>query len=193
MNPEPDPRPTTDAYFDRMWALGEDPWEHGSRWYETRKYQLTAAVLPWPRYRRAFEPGCGAGYLTALLAPRVEHLVAWDRSPRAAAVTHRRCATHAGVEVGTGRVPEDWPDGSFDLVVLSELLYYLDDPQLDRVLTRTRTALGGNGHCVAVHYRRPVAEHARLGDEVHERLGDALPRLLVHHIEDQFVLEVRSP
>ena len=192
MNAGPDPRATTDAYFDRMWALGDDPWDHGSRWYETRKYRLTAAALPRPRYSRAFEPGCGTGRLTALLARRVDRLVAWDRSPRAVGVTRRRCAGLAGVEVETGRVPGEWPRGSFDLVVLSELLYYLDDAGLDLVLDRTATALAGDGHCVAVHYRRPVLEHARLGDDVHERLGDALPRLLVRHIEEDFVLEVRG-
>lgn len=35
-----------------------DPWDFESRWYEQRKYALSAAMLPKPRYRRAFEPGC---------------------------------------------------------------------------------------------------------------------------------------
>ncbi len=45
---------------------------------------------------------------------------------------------------------------------------------------------------MAVHYRRPVREHARPGDEVHERLTDAMPQVLVRHVEDDFLLEVRT-
>ena len=185
-------RATTDAYFDRMWSLGDDPWEHGSRWYEARKYGLTVAALPRRRYRRAFEPGCGGGHLTVLLAPRVDGLVATDRSPRAVDVTRRRCAALPGVEAVVGRLPDDWPDGTFDLVVLSEVLYYLDDAQLDLALARTVASLDPHGHVVAVHYRRPVADHARLGDDVHDRLAPALPEVLVRHVEDDFVLEVRT-
>ena len=189
--PEP-PAATTDAYFDRMWSTGDDPWDHGGRWYEARKYRLTVAALPRRRYRRAFEPGCGTGLLTALLAPRVDRLVACDRSARAVDVTRRRCADLAGVEVTRGRLPDGWPGGTFDLVVLSEVLYYLDDAQLDRALAHTVASLDPHGHVVAVHYRQPVAEHARLGDDVHERLATALPELLVRHVEDDFVLEVRA-
>ena len=46
-----------DAYFDRMYADAGDPWELGTRWYEQRKYAITMAVLPYRRYRHAFEPG----------------------------------------------------------------------------------------------------------------------------------------
>ena len=163
---------------------------HG--WYERRKYRLTVASLPRSHYRRAFEPGCGAGYLTELLAGRVDHLVALDRAPRAVRVARRRCARWPGVRVTEGRIPGDWPDGAFDLIVLSELLYYLDDDQLEQAMGRAVDCLRPGGHLVAVHYRRPVREHARAGDEVHERLTDAVPHVLVRHVEDDFLLEVRT-
>jgi len=189
-DPSPSPGATTDAYFDGMWGLGDDPWDHGTRWYEARKYGLTVAALPRASYRRGFEPGCGAGFLTMRLAARVQHLVAMERSPRGADATRRRCATMANVDVRLGQVPASWPAGAFELIVLSEVLYYLDDADLDEVLARTADSLEAGGHVVAVHYRPLVAQHARTGDEVHARLRHCWPDPLVAHREADFVLEV---
>ena len=129
---------TPDEYFDRMWASGDDPWAHGTRWYETRKYDLTIAALRRPRYATAFEPGCGAGFLTQRLAARCDRLFATERAERGVAATQQRCAEWPHVDVTIGRLPADWPAEPLDLVVLSEVLYYLDDAGLDAVLHRCR-------------------------------------------------------
>jgi len=189
----PSPDATTDAYFDAMWALGDDPWEHGTRWYEARKYGLTVAALPRASYRRGFEPGCGAGFLTMRLASRVQHLVAMERSARGAEATRCRCASRPNVAVLRGQVPTSWPGGAFDLIVLSEVLYYLDDAALEEVLARSTDSLEAGGHLVAVHYRQLVREHARTGDEVHDRLHRSWPDPVVAHREADFVLEVFAP
>lgn len=184
---------TPDGYFDEMWQTGDDPWAHGTRWYEARKYDLTVAALPAERYQAAFEPGCGAGFLSERLAGRVDRLLAMERSPRGAEATTARCAAHPNVDVAVGRIPDDWPDGAFDLVVLSEVLYYLDDAALALALERTAASLAGaagGGHLVAVHYRLEVAEHARRGDEVHERLRAAFGPATVSHVEPAFLLDV---
>ena len=55
---------TPAAYFEELWSASPDPWEHSSRWYEARKYDLTVAALPAAHYRRAVEPACGVGLLT---------------------------------------------------------------------------------------------------------------------------------
>ena len=67
-----------DAYFDEMYAGGDDPWQLSTRWYEQRKYAITLAMLPRRRYRHAFEPGCSIGTLTALLAQRCDRVTAVD-------------------------------------------------------------------------------------------------------------------
>ena len=48
--------------FAELYAAG-DPWRADSL-YERRKRAVVLASLPRERYRRAFEPGCGAGELT---------------------------------------------------------------------------------------------------------------------------------
>ncbi|WP_205528667.1 class I SAM-dependent DNA methyltransferase [Desertimonas flava] len=190
--PSSGPQPTSDAYFAEMWGRADDPWDHGSRWYEKRKYGLTVAALPRPRYRRAFEPGCGAGFLTAALASRTDHLLAMERSPRGVSVTRRRCAAMPGVDVRRGRIPHDWPADTFDLIVLSEVLYYLDDDGLALSLRRAGESLEPDGHLIAVHYRPPVEEHARLGDDVHGALRAALGEPMATYQDAEFVLDVFS-
>jgi SAM-dependent methyltransferase len=181
---------TSDAYFDSMWTV-DDPWDQTARFSELRKYQLTVASLPRERYRLAFEPGCATGVLTALLAERCDHLIATDRHPHAVAVAQRRTGGASNVEVQEGRLPDDWPRGDFDLVVLSEVLYYLEAEGVNETLTRAARASVPGAHLVTVQYRPLVEDHALLGDEVDDLVA-AHPgwRRLVHHDEADFLLSV---
>jgi len=179
------------GYFEGMYAGDPDPWSFETRWYDARKHALTAAAPTRPRYRSAFEPGCSTGRLTALLADRCDHLLAVDAVGAATAAAAARLADRPWVTVRAARLPVQWPAGSFDLIVLSELGYYFDDADLATLLDRAVTALEPGGDLVAVHWRRPVAEHFRSGDDVHAALA-ALPGLSrqARHEEDDFLLEV---
>jgi SAM-dependent methyltransferase len=184
------------GYFEQMYADSPDPWSFESRWYDNRKHQLTVAALPRARYRSAFEPGCSTGALTARLAPRCAELLAVDAVGSAVATAAHRLAAQSHVTVAQARMPYDWPRQTFDLIVLSELGYYFDDTDLDALIAQTVAALEPGGDLVAVHWRRPVAEHARPGEEVHARL-DTTPGLALtaQHVEADFLLEVyaRTP
>lgn len=181
---------TPDAYFERCWGGSDDPWEQATRHYEERKYDLTAAMPRRARFRRVFEPGCATGLLTARLLERSDRVVATDRHPHAVEVTRRRIGDTPKATVSTGRIPDDWPDGTFDLIVLSEVLYYLDAADVRRCIDLAVASLERDGELVAVHYRVPVAEHALLGDEVHDLLAaDERLTRYANHLEDEFVLE----
>jgi SAM-dependent methyltransferase len=160
-----------DDHFAERYAAVADPWDLEGRWYETRKHRLTVAALPRRRYRRAFEPGCSIGLLTALLAERCDEVLATDVSAAAVAATRARCRVAApGVHAVTGGVPEDWPEGIFDLVVLSEIGYYLDADALGCTLDLVAGSLEPGGHLVAVHFRPAADEHLQDGDAVHAQL-----------------------
>jgi SAM-dependent methyltransferase len=179
------------GYFEQMYAGSVDPWSFASRWYEQRKRALTVAALPEPRYRSAFEPGCAIGLLTEQLAPRCDHVLAADAVGAAVATARQRCAGLANVTVEQRRMPDDWPSGRFDLMVLSELGYYFDDAELDRLLRNAVAALEPGGTLLAVHWRPFVAEHVRPGDEVHTALRAVTGLgLIAAHEEPDFRLDV---
>lgn len=180
-----------ELYFAEMYRKSNDPWHLAERWYESRKYALTLAALPARRYKRVFEPGCSAGVLSALLAERCDALVSWDRRPEAVAAADARLRTFEAADASIGLVPEQWPTGTFDLIVLSELLYYFDADQRSRLRKRVLGSLMTHGHLVAVHWRHFVPEHAAEAEEVHAELRDR-PELvtLATHEEEDFLLDV---
>ncbi|MFI5956669.1 methyltransferase [Cryptosporangium sp. NPDC051539] len=178
-------------YFDRMYADDGDPWGFGSRWYEERKYALTLAALPHRRYRAAFEPGCSIGVLSAALAARCDTLLATDVAEAAVQAATARLAGAPGARVAALRIPDDFPDGPFDLIVLSEVGYYLDADALSRLAEATVTALEPGGDLVLVHWRHPVADYPLGGDAVHAAFaGRAGLERTVAHVEADFRLEV---
>lgn len=177
------------SYFDGLYAADDDPWSLRSRWYEQRKYALTTAVLPQARYADALEVGCSVGELTAALAPRCDRLTAWDVSAAAVERARARTSGLAGVRVEQRSMPGD-PLPPSDLLVLSEVLYYLGPGDLAEVLRQLPGAVRPGGTLVAVHWRHPVADYPQTGDAVHAALRAGLdwPRVAVHE-EPDFLLD----
>jgi SAM-dependent methyltransferase len=179
------------GYFDGMYAAAADPWGFEERWYERRKYAIALAMLPRERYRAAFEPGCSVGVFTRMLAPRCGTLLSCDLAAAAVKATAARTPDLAQVRVEQRDIPRQWPSGRFDLIVLSEVLYYFGDHDLAQVLEHAVASLEPDGTLLAVHWRHPVAEYPRTGDDVHRVLA-AQPGLarLASHVEPDFLAEV---
>lgn len=179
----------TDGYFDGIYRAATDPWSFESGWYERRKRSVLLAALPRERFRRAFEPGCARGDLSALLAERADALVAAEWAEAALAAARDRLAGRAGVDLRRLRIPEDWPEGRFDLVVLSEIGYYL--PDLELLARRVLAGLDPDGVVVLLHWRRCAPDHPHTAETVHLALRAALGLpVLVSHREDDFLLDV---
>lgn len=139
-------------YFDDLYARDADPWQFETSAYETAKYDVTLATLPVERFASALEIGCSIGVLTARLAPRCDELLALDVSEQALDQARQRCREMSHVQFEKGRVPQDWRDGRFDLIMLSEVLYYLDRDDLDRLATRVGLSLVSGGAIMMVHW-----------------------------------------
>ena len=121
--------------FDRIYAESDDPWRYETSPYERAKYADTLAAVP-ERVSAGLEVGCSIGVMTALLAPRCTRLLALDGAAAAVLRTRRRCAALPQVEVLHGRVPDQVPaapEGGWDLVLLSEMLYFLSAADLRRL------------------------------------------------------------
>jgi SAM-dependent methyltransferase len=179
------------GYFGERYAASPDPYGLADRWYETRKYALTVALLPRERYSPAFEPGCSIGVLTTQLAPRCDRLLACDAIPDAVTSAQARTARLHGVRVERRVIPREWPRRTFDLIIFSEILYYFGDADFDRVLRLGISSLRPGGHLLAVHWRHPAPDHPRSGDDVHDTLA-AHARLarLARYRDKDFTAEV---
>ena len=180
-----------ETYFAAMYAGAEDPWGFRSRWYEQRKREVTMAALTRPRYRRAFEPGCSIGVLTAALADRCDEVVAADVDECAVTTARGELAKHGHVQVERMSVPRHWPDGMFDLVVISEVAYYLGPAELEQLLDRAIGSMAPRATLLACHWRHPVPDYPATGDDVHRGLL-ARPELCqaVSHVEEDFRLDL---
>lgn len=176
---------TPASYFDALYRE-DDPFGYRERWYETRKRELLLATLPRPRFSSAWEIGCSNGELAAALAPRCDALLATDLSPRAVQLAAARTAGMSQVEVRQARHPEEWPTQTFDLIIFSEMGYYLDVERLSQMTLRLRASLADGGVLVACHWLTPFDEAPLNGLQVHQVLERdlGLPRLFRYSDED---------
>lgn len=163
-----------DQTLDDLHHAGADPWGVDSRWYERRKRALTLASLPRDRFRRGLEIGCSRGALSEELAARCDELVAIDEGPQAVASARSRLDELHHVVVDVAQVPRDWPPGVFDLVVLSEVGYFLSPADLDGVIERLHGCLSSDAVLLACHWRHSVEGWVLDGPQVHARLRSLL-------------------
>ena len=170
-----DPRRTLEPdYFDALYAADADPWNFGTSPYERAKYSLTLDALPKPRYRSALEVGCSIGVLTRSLASRCDAVVAIDAAQTPLVEARRRCIDLPGVRFEQMFVPDQWPDGAFDLILLSEVVYYLNPEDVGRLAARVTHSLAEGGCVILVHWTG-LTNYPLSGDEAAnifiERIG----------------------
>ncbi len=179
------------AYFESMYRSDADPYGIRTRWYEQRKRAALLASLPMKRYENAFEPACGVGELTADLAERCRVVLASDFNPVAVAAAKQRTAHLLNVCVEQHALPQDWPkrDAPFDLIVISEIGYFLNEQELREVAALSLSRLTDGGTLVACHWRNDFAQRTLPTDDVHAALGDGLTSIVVH-TEADFLLQV---
>lgn len=139
------------AFFERLYMDRLDPWSVLTSDYEREKYEATLGALGRERYRHALELGCSIGGLTRLLADRCESLTAVDTS--AVAIRRARALCRAPhVRFVQAHLPDGEWQASFDLVVLSEILYYFSIPALVRLAGRLSGMVTPSTAFVVVHW-----------------------------------------
>jgi cyclopropane fatty-acyl-phospholipid synthase-like methyltransferase len=170
-------RPTLKPdHFDALYAADPDPWNFAASPYERAKYTLTLDAIPKPRSRSALEVGCSIGVLTRLLASRCDSLLAVDAAQAPLVEARRRCANLPNLRFEQMFVPEQWPRGGFDLILLSEVVYYLSHEDVGRLTMSVTHSLAPDGSVILVHWTGST-DYPLSGDEVIalfiERMGSA--------------------
>jgi 2-polyprenyl-3-methyl-5-hydroxy-6-metoxy-1,4-benzoquinol methylase len=166
-------------YFEEKYKANIDPWQFRTSEYERDKYQATMASLSKDRYASALEVGCSIGVLTRLLSPRCNGLLAIDAS--ATAIEEAKSINGRSVTFRVANLPAEFPEGTFDLIVLSEVLYYFDKSDLAQVTRLCSDAISQDGEIVLCHW---------LGETDYPLTGAEASELFARQIKP--VLPVRS-
>lgn len=181
----------SESYFDTLYSGSSDPWQYQTRWYEQRKRDMCLAVLPQADYTNAIELGCGNGVFSELLAQRCQTLLSIDGNNKAVHLAQQRLANtpHAKVMQGiipdvllslterlqqanpvlnlSNVVPAHTPP--FDLIAISEILYYLPPKDIDAVIVWIQHNLAEGGTLLCCHWRYPIEGFVMTGETVHQR------------------------
>jgi predicted TPR repeat methyltransferase len=167
-------------FFDALYAANPDPWGFETSDYEKAKYDATLAALGTGHFARGLEIGCSIGVLTERLAGRCDALIGVDVAEAALERARARCAGLSHVHLARMRVPGAWPEGRFDLILLSEVLYFLDSADIDGVAERCAASLMPGGVVLLVHW---------LGDTGTENGGEAASERFIAQAQGRLVVQ----
>jgi SAM-dependent methyltransferase len=156
------------AYFAALYAADPDPWNFSASAYERQKYEATIAALGGRHFSSAFEVGCSIGILTRMLAPRCAALLAADIVKTALDSARANCADMPQVRFANLGVPGHWPAGeTFDLILLSEMLYFLNPTDIVTLAGQAAASLLPGGIILLVNYTGRIDEPSS-GDDAAE-------------------------
>jgi len=182
-------------YFNEFYSRGSDPWNFESSPYELSKYRATLAALPRETYQNVFEIGCSIGVLTEMLASKCEKLLAAEPADVPLEKAKQRLKNFSHVSFRKMFVPQDFPGETFDLILLSEVGYFLSREDLEKLAGLMIGRLGPGGQLLLVHWTPVVPDFPLTGDEVHDYFIDlSLQKKHLKHLlqqrEEKFRLDL---
>ncbi len=167
-------------YFDTLYHHNDDPWGYTQRWYEQRKRQICLALLPRQRYGRILELGCANGVFSQELASRCDELLGLDANSKAVELARQRLKAQLHVGIQQKRIPQQCPEEKFDLIVISEIAYYLNENELLQLIEWAQRSLNDTGTLLCCHWRYPIDGFSLNGNLVHQLLKQHLK--LYHYL-----------
>jgi SAM-dependent methyltransferase len=147
-------------YFEQLYRDNPDPWKFETSEYERAKYDATIRALGAERSQCALEVGCGIGVLI-------------DVSHIALRQAHTRCSDLPQISFMLAGLPDDPINGMFDLIVLSEVVYYWDAGDSDRAAAMFMAQHQPAGRLLLVHWLGET-DYPASGDQAVQRLQRSL-------------------
>lgn len=180
-------------YFEKVYEANNDPWDFASSEYEAEKYAATLDALPKKKYDSAFEIGCSIGVLTERLAKRCGGLLAVDVSEKALAQAKKRCESFKNIRFEKMDIAKKFPDEKFDLILVSEVGYYLSKEDWHDLMQKISEHLTAKAQVGLVHWTPLVADYPQTGDEIHDSFAEFAKGKFKHSeskSEDKYRLDV---
>ncbi|OAQ41765.1 methyltransferase [Pedobacter psychrophilus] len=167
-------------YFAKVYAANDDPWNFETSVYEAEKYASTIASLPKENYGEILEIGCSIGVLTKLLAKKCNHLLATDVSEKALEIAKKRCNDLENIQFKNISFPDQLPEEKYDLIVVSEVAYYLSSADWALAIDKMYNMLMEKGQIALIHWLPEVHDYPQTGDEVHYLFADEISEKMVN-------------
>ncbi len=130
----------TASRFNWLYYLNHDPFGVEHTPYERCKREALLRFIAQRHHTNALDLGCGTGIQTKRLAPYCDHILGVDFSAKAISLAKASCKDETNIMFtledirifcGGDKYPL-YP--KYDLLVCSEVLYYLDAHSLDAVI-----------------------------------------------------------
>ena len=121
----------------------------------------------------------------------VDRLLAIDLSALALEMARLRCARLANVRFERRAIPDDVPDGRFDLILASEVLYYLTPADLMDTATACLDRLTPSGSLILCHWLGET-DYPLSGSQASDLFGSIVIKALpIHRVlrDDVYRLE----
>ena len=159
-------------YFNKVYAANEDPWDFETSEYEAKKYLATIEALPKKKFTNALEIGCSIGILTRQLSLKCESLLATDVSKKALDKAILNCEKIENVTFKKAKFPQELPQGPFDLIVVSEVAYYLSLEDWNLAMGKFLNITTEDATILLCHWLPEVHDYPQTGDEVHDSFSE---------------------
>jgi len=154
-------------YWDAVFSR-EDPWDYSNA-YEQQKYRHTLDMMPAESLVSVLEVGCAEGLFTKMLAEKAGDILAVDVSERALSRATKRCTGLENVRFAQHDIAQGLPGGDFDLVICSEILYYLRDRYaVEAFAGQVRQALPLGGYLLMTHANMVSDDRTQTGFDFNE-------------------------
>ncbi len=168
------------SFFDETYRQSSDPWGYTSSFYETSKFRTTIRALPKVQFKNAFEIGCAIGVITQKLAKKCDRLLSVDYSEVGLEEARKRCGNLPQVRFEQMQIPQQFPTENFDLILFSEVAYYLTIEDLLITKQKIIDQLLPGGYLLMVHFRPSVPGFILNGDIVHDTFIQESAQFLKH-------------
>ena len=174
----------SEKYFDEVYGANTDPWNFETSDYEKAKYAVTIDALTKPYYQNVFEIGCSIGVLSEMLVKRCAKLLAVDAAAAPLVQARQRLKKYPDVQIEKMTVPGDFGEEMYDLILISEVAYYLNDTGLETLRKKTMNQLSKGGHLLMVHWTPQVHDYPQTGDYVNDYFLQ-LQNIALKHLHQQ--------
>lgn len=156
-----EPDYTREDYWETIFT-NVDPWSYRNS-YETLKYDQTIDLIRHVPVAHALEIACAEGEFTRRLAAHADHVLATDIAPTAVTRAAEACSDLDNCAFQRLDLLTEDPPGRYDLIVASEVLYYLDPQALAAFVDKVACHLNPGGIFLTAHGNLLVDEPDKTG------------------------------